>query len=539
MATLNDPTQINGVDAFNTMNTNNNNDDQSVASNTSHLVDSLFVNHNNKNNNHTNTSNNRRHSIAVAPHRWDGFVRKGTKLKSLLQDTMLEVKTSMIHQKRQRETDDDNENEPPKRRDVSGFAADLAREKTIRVNQLQRELKDAEVQASTLQTANTTLREETAVSQSRLDRTVEALKIAGANAAKARADADAAEATAATLAQTLQSLQAVITETKRASQILHQEQAQVKAVAAAAETKLLQKEGDLARAQKELQSLRQSHEEYETTKDSWKTQVERLQSELTDQTREIADLKRQRDEQTALERARKERADKIEHEYRTAQAMLVEATAGQSGAQEVQANLQETIERLKASNETLHEQIKEQQTTSTAEKQTLADSLAKAEKESQTLRIKNEALGEELQRAKLDKVAADKQILALKSKLLKAERNLAHATTTVTPEGPTTETVTGLTFSLPPLMGTATKSTMAATAKENEGVLTGHNCCLCFKAAYGMMKTCQCGNSHCKKRAHNLCVKQVHAPPSVSHPGTPAPLLPIVLCGHTTSSSKS
>ena len=45
------------------------------------------------------------------------------------------------------------------------------------------------------------------------------------------------------------------------------------------------------------------------------------------------------------------------------------------------------------------------------------------------------------------------------------------------------------------------------------------------------MKSCQCGKAACVKRAHISCVHRVLPAPSVSHPGTPAPRLPVVLCG--------
>ena len=58
-------------------------------------------------------------------------------------------------------------------------------------------------------------------------------------------------------------------------------------------------------------------------------------------------------------------------------------------------------------------------------------------------------------------------------------------------------------------------------------------CCICFKAAYGIMKSCQCGNPTCKRRAHASCVAGKKPLPSVSHPGTPAPQIPCILCKGT------
>ena len=415
-----------------------------------------------------------------------------------------------------------------------------------------------------MQAANAALREENASHQSRCDRTVDALRLAGSNAAKARADADAAEATAATLSQTLQSLQTVITETKRASQILHQEQQQVSAAAASVEAKLLQKEGDLARAHKELQTLRLSNAALEHSHDQWKEERSLREQSIQQKEQELQQLKREKLEQTAVEQARKVRADKIEQEWRRAQAMLVEATSGQEAAEQTQAVLEETIESLQKANRELHQTLKETQDAARSDNGRLNDVLSKAEKEAQQLRIAAEAANEEMQRLKQDKASADKQIQQLKVRLAKVERDLAvsnaHAVATgsssnnnnknnktVSPESvsPTGDSsiMSALTFRLPPLASardsnktdslTTTTTNPAAlnvTDKENAGVKNGTHCCMCIKPSIGIMKTCQCGDSSCKKRAHSHCVKHIQPGPSVSHPGTPSVPLPIVLC---------
>lgn len=419
-----------------------------------------------------------------------------------------------------------------------------------------------------MQAANAALREENASHQSRYDRTVDALRLAGSNAAKARADADAAEATAATLSQTLQSLQTVVTETKRASQILHQEQQQVSAAAASVEAKLLQKEGDLARAHKELKTLRLSNAALENSHEQWKEERNLWEQSIQQKEQELKQLKREKLEQTAVEQARKERADKIEQEWRRAQAMLVEATSGQEAAEQTQAVLEETIVSLQKANRELHQTLKDTQEAARGDNGRLNDALGKAEKEAQQLRIAAEAANEEMQRLKQDKVSADKQIQQLKSRLAKVERDLAvsnaHAlatgssgssgnknNTTVSPESATpngdSSITSALTFRLPPLassknshkmdsLNTTTSTTttnpaaLNVTDKENEGVTNGTHCCMCIKPSIGIMKTCQCGEPACKKRAHSHCVKHIQPGPSVSHPGTPSVPLPIVLC---------
>jgi myosin heavy subunit len=382
-----------------------------------------------------------------------------------------------------------------------------------------------------------------------LDRTVEALRIAGNNATKARADADSAEATAAALALTLQNVQTVLSETKAASQILHKEQLQVNATVAAVESKLLQKEAEIFKAQKDLNALRQANAVLENSNSKLVYEREELELKFRTCEHTLDELKREKVELAAIEKARKDRAEKVEQEWQKAQALLVEATSGQAAAKEIQALLEETICSLKKTNEELHLTLKEQQRLAREYKQRMSEALGKAEKEVQRLRISAEATSEEMARLKGEKLAADSQIQQLKSRLASTERSLkafsaadasteTPASTNASPEFATTPTTTTtpnqLCFQLPPL-STAKKTSLATPAiseKENLGVEKGELCCMCYKQSIGIMKTCQCGSTTCRRKAHANCIKLscMTPGPSVSHPGTPAPKLPIVLC---------
>ena len=74
-------------------------------------------------------------------HRWDGFVRRGTRLKTLVEDAMAEVTTTMTAPKKRRRSNNDSDELPdPQRRivQVADFTAELAREKMTEIFQLQR-----------------------------------------------------------------------------------------------------------------------------------------------------------------------------------------------------------------------------------------------------------------------------------------------------------------------------------------------------------------------------------------------------------------
>jgi hypothetical protein len=230
--------------------------------------------------------------------------------------------------------------------------------------------------------------------------------------------------------------------------------------------------------------------------------------------------------------------------------MLVEATSGQAAAEQTQTILEETIASLQKANQELHAMLKEQQMAARGDNQRLSEALGKVEKEAQRLRITAEANEEEMQRLKLDKAAADKQIQQLKTRLATVERSLkdsiavATASTTnstISPENttPTHSSSAQLSFHLPPLATSKkappTTTMTTVTDKENKGVENGELCCICFKQSLGIMKTCQCGDKSCRKKAHANCVKNSAPGPSVSHPCTPAPKLPVVLCGSVMS----
>lgn len=432
----------------------------------------------------------------------------------------------------------------------------LCRVNTVLTLVLLQQLKDYEIQASAMKAANDALREESASIQQRLDRTTQALRAAGSNAQKARADADAAQATAASLAQTLDSLDTVVMETKRASQVLHQEHQKISSTVSSMEGKLIQKESELMRVHKELKSLRTENTELEVLKKKWNDEQKRLKQSLDLQDQELRDLKQLQEERDALEKARKTRAEQVEKELRETQEMLVSATSGQAQAEKTQKELQETILELRKSNEEIHAKMALQQSANSSESSRLSEALMKAEKEMQKLRIDAEAAAETIQRLMTEKESAKKQISELKTRALAAEhraKDLANSSSLFTTpdiqndqrDARTVSTAsttpsTNKSFVLPPLGGSAPHSIPAATDKENSVVHSNipHSsiCSICLKASFGLMKPCQCGKKNCTKKAHLSCVNRIQPGPSVSHPGTPAPQLPIVLCSAITSS---
>jgi chromosome segregation ATPase len=372
-----------------------------------------------------------------------------------------------------------------------------------------------------------------------MERTIEALRIAGTNAANARADADAAEACAASMVSQLQALRDVVDETKRASSILFKEHEQVSGAARSMEAKLLQKETELARSQKEQRQWMEEREEMKKSAARLQAEQKCLEKETNLLENELHKMKHEAEEYHAVEQARKNRSTIVEKEVRDARTMLVEATAMTAEAESTCAVLKDTISGLETENKTFHETIEKIQDKAREDHARLNDALTKVEKEAQSLRVKAASHEENIERIRMDRSASEKQVTQLKQKVVTLERRLKEATSFV-PPSPDKETPRdgesrrGVSFSIPPLATTNTP----AKSKENKSNRVTPSapkstaCCICAQLASGFMKSCQCGKPTCEKRAHATCLASSKLTlPSVSHPGTPAPRVPVLLCG--------
>ncbi|GKY90478.1 hypothetical protein MPSEU_000021600 [Mayamaea pseudoterrestris] len=474
------------------------------------------------------------------PPSWDAFVRQGSRLKSLLGETMLMVRNQHLDQvqksnKRTNEQDNDDEQPPTSKPRMESSMPKLLQEKCTEVLRLQRLLKEANAESIALQATNTSLRDEVATTQSRLDRSQLAARISSDSAAKARADAEAAEATAASLAQALQSFQTVVDETKKATHLLQQEQQELAEATKSVEAKYLQKEADLARTQSALRTLRNEKATFDLRQAKWTYEKSDLQRRLVLTSQDLEELRKTVAERDAIESARKDRAQKVEEQLRHVQTLLKEVTSGQEDSAKTQATMQDTIMELQKANEDLHSKLILQQDASRKETARLNEALTKAEKETQTLRIQSEASDEDFERLRLDKASVDKMNSQLKSQVVRLELQLKD--TAVSPplaqaNDPQRRLSTGLPFTIPPLGGG-----MSASGKSVGVAGPSSTCCICLEPSYGMTKRCQCGKTDCNKRAHMTCLMRSQPGKSVSHPGTPAPPLPLVLCGSVAASA--
>lgn len=438
---------------------------------------------------------------------WGGFVRKGAQLKSFLDEALQHVATGYTvtsnaaagNQRQRLENDSDIASELPQQhvQDRPQATAMIAKDKTNEAMLLQQKLEAAQSQVAALKAANQTLREESSAASLRFERTVEALQIAAANAASARTDADQAEVSAECLATQLEALKIVVEQTKQAAQVLNEEHEEISEQVKSGQAKLMHAEAELAQSQKENKTLRVKSEEWESKAKELQEETTILKRQLADETETSRKLSKTLEERDILEGARKKRSQQVEKELQEAQDLLVKASSAAVDSDAV-ANLKESVATLQEANKKLHEQLSEEQETAREDKERLRESLLVVEKDAQALRIE----------------------ASLKSDQYVGRQN------------PTKSSEVGVsTFAISSknLDKMLTPTSSVAESASNT-VPPGATCCICFKAAFGLMKACQCGKPDCDKRAHLTCANRINPGPSVSHPGTPAAKLPTVLC---------
>jgi chromosome segregation ATPase len=462
---------------------------------------------------------------------WNSFVRKGTRFKTLFDEALTRITTEGIQDDTTATRNDDSTSASLPRlqlqptNDLRSVAA-AAREKATQCILLQKQLDQATVEAAALAATNKELQLAIAGTEQRLERTTHALRAAGKNAANAREDADAAEATAASLAMQLQAFQEVIDETKRASQVLYKEHEEISEAAHLVETKCVQIQAELVRSQNQRQNLNKQNEELAARARRAEDEKRKLEAQVSNQTGVVRKWKQAWEEASTLDQAYKKRIARVEAELQQAQAMLVEATLTVAEAQAATTVLKDTIEELTTANCALHERVEHSQAQHRTEQEKLHQSLHEAQQDAQSLRLQASSDQDQIQKLTMEKAASDMRAEQLQSRIAGLERRLKDSSST--PSGWLNVTATNAMNVTP-----ETIVPPSFLDKENDSSCTeapGSRCSICMKASVGIMKLCQCGNKDCKFRAHASCVNRSQAGPSVSHPGTPAQLLPVVLC---------
>lgn len=363
----------------------------------------------------------------------DEYVKKGARVKALLASALQAVSDGIASRAGSSTAVDGSDNDgneldskgKSKQTNADYKAVqDLAQKKSEECITLKRKLEESQLQIQCLHNECSTSERNASQTQSKIDRTLEALKIAGANAANARAEADAANARAESLNGQLNDLQAVIEDTKNSMEIVRREHDEVSHAARSVEGRLIQVESELTRAAKVKRDAEEERDVLKIRADKSEKLASELQDKVNDYEDEIRHLKRDMVEMDELEKMRSDRTQRIESELQDARVGLMEATSAAAEAESTVTSLRSVIEELRRDNESLHTQIDEGRNAVSKERAKQNEVLTLAEKEAQKWRLKFEESDEENRKLRMDKATADKQVDQLKLRLTNLERRV-------------------------------------------------------------------------------------------------------------------
>ena len=243
--------------------------------------------------------------------------------------------------------------------------------------------------------------------KAKLDRTLEALQIAGSNAANARAEADASNARAESLSGQLNDLQSAIEETKRGMEVVRSEHDEVSRAARSIEGRLIRVEGELTRATRAKNDAVEARDILKSRAEKAEKLARELQNTVDDSHDEIRLLKKDLLELEELEKVRSDRTQRIESEFQEARAGLIEATSAAAEAESTVTSLRSVVEELRRENETLHEQLDANRDRNSKDRSKHNEALTQAEREAQKWKLKCEEADEESRKLINDKASGE------------------------------------------------------------------------------------------------------------------------------------
>lgn len=283
-----------------------------------------------------------------------------------------------------------------------------------------------------------------------------------------------------------------------------------------------------------------------------------LRRQIDDSQKECSTMK---EAMLALAEAEKHRVktiNKLERKLQRAKSSLKQVTALAKEAEDEASTLRDTIEKLQAENMSLSSELHEKKEYIEKECNKQNEKLMTAKKEAKKWQLQVEENGIEI------------RMLQMKLETAKKHKRETKISTTPNSNSATewglinafgaeditsgSELFNQQTFAEKQLLQTALMSPPGQSSrqlyydtndKENHSNVSSpllihkvrcakqQKCCLCFKDTAGVMKSCQCGQKSCDKRAHSTCLSKYkvgNISSCVSHPGTPLPPMPLILC---------
>ncbi|KAL3923854.1 MAG: hypothetical protein SGILL_001404 [Bacillariaceae sp.] len=371
---------------------------------------------------------------------WQAFSRQGTQFKAILDETLVKVATAAATSTptmpaMMGAVDKENNTGASGSSLLSTFSSNnilqkLAQEKQTDNLLLKQQLDRQKTETATLQALLDDMRSNKHEQAAQITRLTLALTRAAANATQARKDADSAETTAAQLSGTVDALETVVQETKRASSQLLEEQEQVREAAQGMETKFMQAQTDLVRSNAIKHKIEQ--EQCSTKKQLAQLQesLQTVANDLNEEKTEKQDWKRQTEDLQSNEKIHQTRMDLLEKELQESKKMVSDVTALASETQEAKQKVESALDRLHEVNQQLSDKLQESQQQLKRQDESHNRALAQAQKENQTMKQKWTTDRDLLQSLRVDKDAVEKKNAQLTRDLKQTEQRLLDSTST-------------------------------------------------------------------------------------------------------------
>jgi len=375
---------------------------------------------------------------------------------------------------------------------------DLVHEKAEECDSLKLKLQESQSHIQLLQNENAVVVQSNVLLESKLKLSREAREVAERNSTFARAEADASSARAESLSVELKSSQS---EVKGLRRDLRDKNIAIDTV----KERLQQAESEFNRWKGEKKNV-QRYQESLKSRAELQNEVDRMRNAL----KEIRDL----------ENIRSKKNHRTEVELQVARDALAKVNSAAVDVESILASMRSAMKDLQNENGSLRAQLKQQNNIATSRKQW------KMEWEEQEEGIEvAEVMGRQMNELTTPNTASLSQIISLGAEVV--ENTSKPALKGVLQETPDSSS-RQLSFT--------SDNSLFPAGKENDPTMKVQQseCSLCFRPPRpnGFTKSCQCGRDDCNKWAHASCILNRKSVSScVSHPGTPAPQLPIILCG--------
>ena len=411
-----------------------------------------------------------------------------------------------------------------------------------------------------LQSENSASQDANVHLKTKVDRTLEALQIAGTNAANARAEADASNARVESLTSQLNDLQSLIDDTKRCMEVVRKEHDEVSRSARSIEGQCIHMESELIRAAKVKKDAVEECVFLKRRVETSEKVAREVQDEVNDYRDNVRMLKKDLLEMEEMERLRSDRTRCIEIEVKDARASLLDATSAAAEAESTVTSLRSVVEELRSENERLHDQMTSSRDGHAKDRTKMNEALTVAEREAQKWKMKCEEGEDEIRKLTMDKTSAATELAALRSRAANMERRLndsskqysqseiSSASSSVTPQTSNSlGFINSFSANLPvvsdeskkrkivaelPMRKSSLNSTLGESSRQltytytkertnapephqigqslygaptRKVGKTSNTCCLCSKEG-GMMLRCQCGDIDCDIRGHAICI---------------------------------